>query len=69
MPTSPDAIAMANAIAQNVDVKTMARVFLGEHTGPKHWDVGAGGEILVLRPGWGPLDTWSDYLWISHQGT
>lgn len=69
MPPSPDAIAVSNAIAQHADAETLAVEFLAEHAGPKHWDVGPGGETLVVRPGWGPLDTWSDYLWISYPGS
>lgn len=69
MSNAQDAQALSNAMAQSQDVETLAVELLAAVPGPAHYDVGPGGETVVIRSGWGPLKVWSDYLWISYPGT
>ena len=68
MSIAHDARTLADAIEQSLDVGTLAVELLGAVEGPVHWDIGASGKQLVIRPGWSPLQPWQDYLWISHRG-
>ena len=72
MPHHAEAQAIADAIENSVDVDALARAWLEQHaadvTEPWWYDVGAGGKVLVIWPGWGPLDPPLDFIKIGRRG-
>jgi hypothetical protein len=72
MPTPAElAQQYATQTATAVDLEALARELLealGTLDGARHWDVGAGGRIVVALPGWNPHRPARDFLIESWPG-